>query len=144
MGFGPGFGPGFAGAGDPPALAGLAEALYNRVLAVTSCSWWPLRMPQGTPLPAGVYQRISDAPTHTHGNVVDLRPRRFQLTVYSNTYDSGLAIARQVVAALAGTRGEWSGWDVSCMLADTAEDIDPDDRGLYRQRVDLMLSSKAP
>ena len=148
MGFGPGFGPGFSGGSStPPPVAGLSEAVFERLLGVGGITWYPLRLPDGKPPrggAAGVYQRISSVPVHTHGAVVDLKPRRFQLTVYSDTYDAGLVAIRATIAALDGTRSLWGGWSVSAMVVDEAEDVDPDDRGLFRQRVDVMLSTKAP
>lgn len=148
MGYGPGFGPGFSGGTPtPPPGPGFSEAVFARLLGLGGIDWYPLRLPDGKPPrngAAGVYQRISATPTHVHGNVVDLRPRRVQLTVYSDTYDAGLAAMRATIAALDGTRSLWDGWTFSAMVIDDAEDIDPDDRGLFRQRADLMLSTKAP
>lgn len=127
--------------------AGLSEALFARIAGLGGIVWYPLRLPDGTPPrggAAGTYQRISGVPTHVHGNVVGLKQRRVQLAVYSDTYDAGLAAIRAVVAELDGTRGDWDGWDVTAMVIDDGEDIDPDNRGLFRQRLDLMLSTEAP
>jgi hypothetical protein len=126
---------------------GLSEALWARLGLITdgpAGGWWPLRLPEDVTLPAGTYQRISSAPTHTHDGATALRARRYQLTIYSETYAAGLACARAVVAAIDGTRDDWSGWAVSAMLADEAEDIDPEPRGMFRQRVDVMLRTEAP
>ena len=125
---------------------GLPEALFARLSGIANpgVGWYPLRLPDGCALPAGVYQRISSVPIPVHGDRVGLRPRRYQLTVYSSDYDSGLASIRLIRDALDGTRDVWDGWTVSAMLLDEAEDIDPDDRGLYRQRIDLLLKSEAP
>lgn len=125
--------------------AGLSEALFARLGAITSGTrWYPMRLPEGCDLPAGTYQRISSVPTQTHSGSVDIRPRRYQLTVYSETYRAGLEVARDITAGLDGIRGTWSGWTVVAMLADDAEDIDPEPRGLFRQRVDVFLRSTAP
>jgi len=125
----------------------MASDLYARLTAIAPLpgGWHPLRIPDGAALPAGVYQRISGVPyATTHGGGTDLKSRRFQLTVYSERYEEGRVAAATVAAALNGTRSAWaSGEDVSAMLADEAEDVDPDPRGLFRQRVDVMLGSEA-
>lgn len=124
--------------------AGLSEALWPVLTTATGVPWYPLRLPEKVTLPAGVYQRISGTPTQTHSGGLDIRLRRFQLTVYSEKYLEGVAVARDVVAAFNGTRSTWAGWDVSAILADDGEDIDPEPRGLFRQRVDVFLRSAAP
>lgn len=125
---------------------GLSEALFDLLstdLPITG-GWFPLRLPDGVALPAGTYQRISSVGAQTHSGANSLRTRRYQLTVFSVRYVDGLSEARNIVAALNGTRSAWGGWDVTAMVADDAEDMDPEPRGLFRQRIDVMLSSEAP
>lgn len=124
--------------------ASLSESLVAFLDGLGGVTWYPLRLPESCALPAGTYQRISDVPVHTHDGVSSLRPRRYQLTIYSERYTEGLAAALVVVLALAGIRDTWSGWTVTSMLVDDAEDIDPEPRGLFRQRVDVMITSEAP
>ncbi len=127
-------------------MSGISEALFDRLstIAPLAGGWYPLRVKDGAAMPAGTYQRISTVRPVTHSGGTDWSMRRFQLTIYSETYASGLAAARDVVAALNGVRETWGGFDVSATLMDEAEDVDPEPRGLFRQRVDVMLGSEAP
>lgn len=125
---------------------GQSEGLFDYLTdnAPLAGAWWPLRIPDGATLPAGTYQRISAVHAMTHSGGTARANRRYQLTVFSERYADGLAAARTVVALLNGTRSTMDGYDVVALLADEAEDIDPEPRGLFRQRVDVMLASEAP
>jgi hypothetical protein len=126
---------------------GMAESLWDMLSSIVTLpgGWSPLRIRDGAALPAGTYQRISGVPyATTHSGGTEQHRRRFQLTIYSERYSEGREAAKAVVAAMNGTRGDWDGYDVIATLADDAEDIDPDPRGLFRQRVDVMLGSDAP
>jgi hypothetical protein len=128
-------------------MSGLAEALWGELTAPTldlPGGWYPLRIPEGADLPAGTYQRISAVGPLTHDGGVALRTRRYQLTVFSQSYLDGLEAARSIVATLNGIRGTWDGWEVTAYIADDGEDMDPEPRGLFRQRVDVMITSEAP
>lgn len=127
-------------------MSGLSEALFGNLTTGAldlPGGWYPLRLRDGCALPAGTYQRISAAGPQTHSGGLALRTRRYQLVVYSERYTEGLDAARALVAALNGIRGTWDGWDVTAFVADEAEDIDPEPRGLFRQRVDAMITSEA-
>lgn len=127
-------------------MSGLSEALWGELTGPSLDlvgGWYPLRLPDGCDLPAGTYQRISATGPVAHDGAIALRTRRYQLTVYSERYLEGLEAARALVAALNATRGTWDGWEVTAFVADETEDIDPEPRGLFRQRVDVMLTSEA-
>lgn len=128
-------------------MSGLAEALVG-ALTIGALDlpggWYPLRLPDGCVLPAGTYQRISAVGPVAHDGALALRTRRYQLTVYSERYLQGLEAARALTLALNAVRDTWDGWEVTAFVADEAEDIDPEPRGLFRQRVDVMLTSEAP
>lgn len=125
---------------------GLAEALFDWLDSDQTLTggWYPLRLPDGVTLPAGTYQRISGQAPLTHSGGLASRTRRYQLSIFSERYLEGLAAARDLIAALNGVRDTWDGWDVTAYIADEAEDIDRADRGLFRQRVDVMITSEAP
>ena len=127
-------------------MSGASEALWDNLTTAAPLpgGWWPLRLPDGVTLPAGSYQRISTVRPITHSGGTEWAARRYQLAIYSERYAEGLDLARTVAAALNGVRETWDGWDVSAMLRDEAEDIDPEPRGLFRQRVDVMLGTEAP
>ena len=125
----------------------MSEALFGALgtMAPLAGGWWPLRIPDGASLPAGTYQRISSVPVAlAHDGGSDLMRRRYQLSVYSDRYLAGLTAARTIVETLNGVRTTWDGWTVTASIADDAEDIDPDPRGLFRQRIDVLLTSEAP
>lgn len=126
--------------------ATMAEALFAFLTASVPLpgGWFPLRLPDGVTFPAGTYQRISTVRPATHSGGTAWAMRRFQLTIYSQRYGEGLAEAVTVIAALNGTRSDMDGFDVSATLAEEGEDVDPDNRGLFRQRIDVMLGSDAP
>jgi hypothetical protein len=126
---------------------GIAEGLWDYLSTNVPLAgaWWPLRIPDGATMPAGTYQRISSAPSATtHSGGTALMRRRYQLTVFSDRHGAGLEAARDIVTTLNGVRTTMDGYDVTAILVDDAEDIDPEPRGLYRQRVDIMLTSEAP
>jgi len=135
-------------------MSGMSEALFEflTTTAPLTGKWWPLRLPEsavastaGDGMVAGTYQRISGVPAATtHSGGTSLMRRRYQLTIYSEQYAPGLDAARTVAALLNGTRQTMDGWSVSAILADDAEDVDPEPRGLFRQRIDVMLGSEAP
>jgi len=106
--------------------------------------WHPGRLPESpSQFPFGTYQRIAAPSEHAHDGALDLKERRYQLTIYDTDYSRGDEARAVLVAALDGTKSDWGGVDVSCRLADDTEDIDPEPGGLYRQRVDLYLTSTA-
>lgn len=130
-------------------MTGLSEGLFEWLTATVPLTggWYPLRIPDGEPGKgevAGTYQRISTDRPATHSGGTAWRMSRFQLTIYSDRYAAGLDAARDVVAALNGVRVDMDGYDVSATLAGEAEDVDPEPRGMFRQRVDVMLGSDAP
>lgn len=126
---------------------GQAEGLWDYLTTNVPLTggWWPLRIPDGATTPVGAYQRISGVPSATtHSGGTTLMDRRYQLTVFSDRYSPGLEAARDIVATLNGVKTTMDGYDVTAILVDAAEDVDPEPRGLYRQRVDVMLTSEAP
>jgi hypothetical protein len=68
-------------------------------------SVYPLRVPQGKPLPAVTYQRISTSPTDCKESVSALDNLRVQLTVFSEQYEELEGISHAVRAALDGYTG---------------------------------------
>jgi hypothetical protein len=128
--------------------AGLSEALFDWLTSTVPLAggWYPLRLPDGAMKDGvcGTYQRISTRRPMTHSGGTTWAQRRFQLTIYADRYTAALVAARDVVDALNGVRASMDGWDVSATIADEAEDVDPEPRGLFRQRIDVMLGSDAP
>ena len=114
------------------------------ITAAVPGGWWPLRLPEGVTLPAGVFQRISAPRTYTHSGPVPLIDRRVQLDIYATGYEAGAAAMGVVAASLSGTVASWSGCSVRALIVDDGEGVDPDDRGLFRQRLDVSLLSSAP
>ncbi len=111
--------------------------------AVMGKRWYPGRLIEKPVFPAGTYQRITGVGGHTHDGLITPRERRYQLSIYDTDYTRGDDARVVVIAELAGTRATWGTETVTCRLADDAEDIDPQPGGLYRQRVDLYLTSTA-
>ncbi len=75
--------------------AGLAPLVGARV--------YPLMLPQDSPLPAIVYQRISTVPEITHGDTSPISRSRFQFSCWAGDYDAARDVAVQLRAALHGT-----------------------------------------
>jgi hypothetical protein len=113
---------------------------------VPSVRFHPLRIPDGALAGgaiAGTFQRISRVGSSTHSGGTSHKFSRYQLTIYSSAYTAGQDAAEAIAAALNGVRQTWAGGlDVSATLMDEAEDVDPTERGLYRQRIDVMLGSE--
>jgi hypothetical protein len=66
---------------------------------------YPKRLPQGAPLPAIVYERISRMAENFHGGPPSLIHPRVQVTSFAGTYDGAKALARATRLALDGYSG---------------------------------------
>jgi len=91
-----------------------------------------------------VFQRISGPRSYTHSGPVTLIDRRVQLDIYATGYHPAEAAMAVVAASLSGTFDSWSGYPVRALIVDDGEGVDPDERGLFRQRLDVSLLSSAP
>lgn len=74
-------------------LVGSVAAVEGRVS--------PVYLPQGAPLPALTYQRISDPAEDTLSGRSRLRHPRYQITVWAPTYAMAHEVAEQVADAMA-------------------------------------------
>jgi len=109
---------------------------------VPAIRFHPGRVPDGATFPAGTFQRISRLGSSTHSGGSSHKFSRYQLTIYSERYTEGQDAAETIATALNGVRETWDGLDVSAVLVDEAEDTDPTERGLFRQRIDVMIGSE--
>lgn len=79
-----------------------AETLYdylkNRVgvAALVGTRIHPVKLPQGSTLPALTFQRISDVPEYSHGGGM-VREPMFQVTAWAGTYLEAEALSTQVI-----------------------------------------------
>jgi len=122
---------------------GLVESLYAFLVAEAPLDggWHPLRVPEKTAMPAGVYQRVAQTRVPSHSGGSTLKAARYQLDIYGDRYATVLDAAEALATAVNGVRVTWDGQPVSLMLMDEVDDVDLDTRGLYRQRLEVTVTA---
>ncbi|MDP9301841.1 MAG: DUF3168 domain-containing protein [Actinomycetota bacterium] len=91
---------------------------------------FPAPLPQGTQLPAVVYQRITTARLRAHEGTVLVGPL-IQFTCWSNTARDAFDLGRAVVSSWENRLGE-------ALVEDTRDGYEPGAK-LYRRDVDVRL-----
>lgn len=91
------------------------EALTSHLLAFAALSAlvgsrvYPVRRPQGDPLPAVVIHTIDGLPDYTSQGPSGLLSSRIQFDCWGKTYASAKSVARAVAQRLSGFKGTVSG-----------------------------------
>ena len=92
----------------------LGEALYTKLSTGTlttslgSTNIYPMVIPQESTLPAVTYQEISEPWVHAMGNDPGLRSPRYQVSIWSTTYNqvkSVVKIVRELLQDFTGNLG---------------------------------------
>ena len=127
----------------------LESALYDYLSAdpllssLVSDRIYPLRLKEGTVLPAIAWQRISAQRTYTHDAFVDTAPwvrARVQIACWSNTALGAIEVGEAVMAALSGYTGDMEGEYIGSSTAELElDDYEPTTR-LYRRLVDFFIT----
>lgn len=96
------------------------------VAALVGVRAYPAVRPQGSPLPALVYQLVSSPGAYHMGGVSGLRSARVQVDVYGASYAEGQAVADAVELALSGASGLTGATDFRGVFLDARRDgFDP-------------------
>jgi hypothetical protein len=77
---------------------------------------------QGAPLPAGVFNVISDLPDYTNSGPSGTVQARIQLAAYGDTYASAKALARAMRDRISGLRVTTGGWHIQGVFQQNARD----------------------
>jgi hypothetical protein len=77
---------------------------------------------QGAPLPALVFNLISDLPDYSNDGPTGLTQARIQLDAYGATYAEAKAVARAANARVSGWRGTVGGWAIQGVFQQNARD----------------------
>lgn len=114
-------------------------SLLQTHVTLVSNRIYPLVMPQNSPLPTVVYQRISGPRIYSQSGASGLAYPRFQFSCWGTTYASVKAVAEQVRQALSGYRGIVEGVSIQgAFIAGDVDDFEPD-TGLYRSTLDFII-----
>ncbi len=91
------------------------------------------KRPQDSELPALTYQVVGGPTSHySHGGVSD-HEASYQLDCWAADADGAMDLDAEVVAALDGYKGDWSGYPIgSCFLSIVLDDYELDS-GIYRR-----------
>ena len=111
---------------------GLAALIDDRV--------YPLQLPQGVPLPAVTYMRVSTAPVQHRDNPAPTYSRdRFQLDGWAMDFDANLALRKQIRAAMGDfAQATFPRVDVA-LLAGDRDTLEAEPQR-YRCTLDYMIS----
>ena len=104
-------------------LSGVSK---NRVLQTdwfAGTRVYPGARPQGSALPALVFNRIDGAPLYADDGEVGLAQARVQIDCWAATYTAAKQLARAVKASLSGFVGEAGGVDFPSILIDAERDL---------------------
>jgi hypothetical protein len=109
-------------------------AVSNRVSAAPAPDSWPV--------PLMTYQLIGGAPDVTFGGVQTTWQPTFQVTVWAANYESMMAVAAQVRAALSGWGAVLTGLKVEFAWIDTQRDLQDStiDPPLVGRAFDVVIS----
>lgn len=124
---------------------GIRAAIYTRastfagLIALVGLRIHPKKLPQGEPLPAVVYQRISTPRYPTHQGSSGLASPRFQFTCWGRTDIEAENVAAQVRAAFDGLHTTIDGVRIDAGLIDNELEDSDDDQDLHRVIVDVVL-----
>ena len=113
------------------------------VSALVGTRIYPVRLPEGTVLPAIAWQRISATRLYTHDSFEDTRAfvnARVQFSCWSNVPIEAIQVGEAVLLALSGYNGDMAGVLIGQSSADLELDDYQSDVKLYRRLVDFMIS----
>lgn len=105
------------------------EALFTYLSTLgLSCSTrvYPIRLPQGVPLPAMTYQLVSDAHDYTQTGQSTLNDPRYQINCWGSTYGDAKSLAEALIAQVSGYKGSMgSATTYAAFMEDDRDNVDP-------------------
>lgn len=118
----------------------LPAALYVHLVANCPAAGgrvYPLTLPQGTTMPALVYQQVSGGRLRSHGGSFG-RPR-WQIDCWASTYAEARTLAGEVESCLEAYRGAMGGEQVKISFVENEHDAYEPEARLYRVIVDVIV-----
>jgi hypothetical protein len=105
--------------------------------AVVGARVYPLRLPQGSAMPAIVSTRVSGQPLYADDGEVGLQSARVQVDVWATTYTQAKDLAQLVRARLSAFSGVHDGVNISYIMLDEERDLSESGANAseYRMRV---------
>ncbi len=91
---------------------------------------YALKRPQGTPLPAVVYQLISTSRPHTWTGSAGMQRQRVQFTTWAEVYTDAHRITKAIIESLDGFSGA---------IFDNQRDLLDEDTEFYGRTVDYFI-----
>lgn len=106
--------------------AGLVDYIKNAalIIAISGTKLFPQKLPQGTVLPAIVYDIVTGDPKHSFDGPIGFRRTSVDLTCWADTDLEAGQLADAVRLSLDGYTGEWSGNAVESVLDNTNDTVD--------------------
>lgn len=104
---------------------------------------YPVRLPEGTVLPAIAWQRISSQRAYTYDDFADTNPfvtARVQFACWATTALESIRIGEAILLALSGYEGDMSGQPIGSSFAVTEVDTYESETKLFRRLLDFFIS----
>jgi hypothetical protein len=124
---------------------GLIQKLLatSGVTALVSQRVYPGSMPQASPLPSIVMNRVSGAPLYTDQGECGLASARVQIDCWAQTYTGAKQVARAVITSLSAFAGTSSGFTFQYVMVDDERDFreggSNSNEYLFRTSIDLIV-----
>ena len=115
------------------------------VVALVGTRVYPGPIPQGTALPAISFEHISTVPLQTLDASAgfNLARTRIEVNAVAKTYGEQKALVEEIRKALEYQRGTIAGVEVIAILRESVgPDLRDDDRQIYTQAVDFMVTHR--
>lgn len=103
---------------------------------------FPIRMPEGTVLPAVTYARVSSSRTYFYEKFEDTDPFtrvRVQFNCWSNIADQAMEVGEAVLLALSGYDGDMAGQLIGSSFNVLEQDQYEGDAKLFRRILDFHI-----
>ena len=115
-----------------------------KTVAHVSSRIFPQRRPQGTPVPAIVYQNVFEEENQALAEQGGIKRTRLSLELFYNTYSGNKALIIVVVGALVNYTGEIEGTTIDNIRLENSIDIDEtntpgSDFGFFRTILDFVI-----
>jgi len=121
------------------------QGLYTFLVAASTSAGErvrPMRLPQGSALPAIVYSEVSPGIEYTQGGESSLREPRYQLDCWGADELTAKTLAAEVMLAISNYNGLMGGETVYAAFIEGKKD-DPDpDTGRCRVIIDVVIQHK--
>lgn len=115
---------------------------YSALTALVSTRIYRQHAPDNPTFPMITFQRISTSREMTLEGVWGLVRSLYYFDVFGDEHASTKAIANQVLAALNGLRGTYSGMDIRSVLSDDEGDSYEEDVDVHRTTLSFYITYK--